>query len=144
MYNLNEFLTITHQFTKFYTQRISRAAEEFHISKVEADVLLFLYNNPSCNTAKEIVEFRHITKSYVSKAVELLVKGGYLACSEDKNDRRITRLGLLPKAEPVVKRLRQEQEKAFQMILKGITDSEQEKLRETIGKIYENIKGECL
>lgn len=140
MYNPNEFLAVTSRFTKFYSQHISRAAEKFHITKVEADVLLFLYNNPSCNTAREIVEFRHIAKSYVSKAVEQMVEKGYIACCGDERDRRLVRLRLLPEAKPVVKKLRQEQQEAFQVALKGITDSEQEQLRKIIEKISANIK----
>ena len=69
-----------------------RQAEEWGLSRAEVDVLLFLQNNPGCNTAREVVELRGMAKSGVSKAVDALVRRGYLAAAPDGRDRRVVRL----------------------------------------------------
>lgn len=90
MISISEFLSITNQFNKLYSGSINAVAAGYGMSKVEVDVLLFLHNNPQYDTARDIVEYRHIAKSYVSKAVELLVKRGALLIREDDKDRRIS------------------------------------------------------
>ena len=49
-----------------YDAAISRAAHQCGITRPEADVLLFLYNNPTLNTARDIVYYRGFSKAYVS------------------------------------------------------------------------------
>ena len=57
-----------------YDAAISRAAHQCGITRPEADVLLFLYNNPTLNTARDIVYYRGFSKAYVSKAVDPLIR----------------------------------------------------------------------
>ena len=61
-----------------YDAAISRAAHQCGITRPEADVLLFLYNNPTLNTARDIVYYRGFSKAYVSKAVDPLIRQGMI------------------------------------------------------------------
>ena len=98
-----DFFNLTQQFQKTYERLLGCTAESCGVSRIELDILLFLRNNPGCDTAHDIVRIRRIAKSHVSKAVELLCRRGYLSAETDKTDRRIVRLRLLPAAEETVK-----------------------------------------
>ena len=71
-----------------YDAAISRAAHQCGITRPEADVLLFLYNNPTLNTARDIVYYRGFSKAYVSKAVDPLIRQGMIDMTTDPSDRR--------------------------------------------------------
>lgn len=139
MLTTSEFLSITNQLQKAYSTRMNQLAADNGMTKVEIDVLLFVYNNPQYNTAKEIVEFRHIAKSYVSKAVDLLVKRGYLSIQEDESDRRISRLLIKDEAKEVVERARKAQESAMRILFRGITEEELDAFENIMRKMAENL-----
>lgn len=140
MLTTGDFLAITNQFQKVYGGKISKIAADYDMTKVEIDVLLFLYNNPQYNTAKEIVEVRHIAKSYVSKAVDLLVKRGYLCVKEDATDRRVVHLTILDDASGVVEQARKVQEDVLKVLLEGITEEELLAFEKIMRKMAENIE----
>ena len=142
MLTTSEFLSITNQFQKTYGGRMNQIALDHNMTKVEIDVLLFLYNNPQYNTAKEIVEFRHIAKSYVSKAVDLLVKRGCLGIKEDASDRRVSRLIIQAEAEDIVRQAKKEQEAVMKLLFRGITEEELNAFENVMRKMAENIKPE--
>ncbi|MBU3876135.1 MarR family transcriptional regulator [Faecalicatena sp. AGMB00832] len=139
MLTTSEFLSITNQLQKAYSTRMNQLAADNGMTKVEIDVLLFVYNNPQYNTAKEIVEFRHIAKSYVSKAVDLLVKRGYLSIQEDESDRRISRLLIKDEAKEVVEQARKAQESAMRILFQGITEEELDTFENIMRKMAENL-----
>ena len=68
----------------------------YGLTRNEIDVLLFLANNPGCDTARDIVELRGLSKSHVCKSVDALTRRGWLAGAQDARDRRCVRLRLLP------------------------------------------------
>ena len=78
--------------TSFALRRITAAAEEQGLTKPEADVLLFLANNPGRDTARDVAELRGLPKSQVSGAVELLAARGLLRRLPDQADRRVVHL----------------------------------------------------
>lgn len=140
MLTTNDFLTLTHDFDRYYGQVIGQVALRYQLSKVEVDVLLFLNNNPGHNTARDIVEYRHIAKSYVSKAVELLVQKGFLSTESDPMDRRITHLKIQPSSYAAIQEAHQAQHMILAAIRTGITDQEQLVMETVIHKIKENLK----
>lgn len=140
MLTTSEFLTLMNQFKKIYDDRMNRVAAEYDMSKIEVDVLLFLFNNPQFHTAKEIVEFRHIAKSYVSKAIDLLVKRGYLTVEEDKKDRRVSQLSIKKNASDVICQAKAVQESIMQVLFKGITQEERRAFEGMVQKMAENMK----
>lgn len=142
MLTTSEFLSITNQFQKAYGGRINQVASDNGMTKVEIDVLLFLYNNPQYNTAKEVVEFRHIAKSYVSKAVDLLVKKGFLAIQEDTSDRRVSHLLIQTEAADVLKQAKKAQESIMEAMFQGITEEELNAFENVMLKMAENIKSD--
>ena len=68
-------LQFSRQFGKFYAYQFAPFLERTGLSMREVHVLLFLANNPECDTARDVSEYRGISKSQVSQAVELLAAG---------------------------------------------------------------------
>ena len=112
------------------------------MTKAEADVLLFLYNNPGYDTARDIVEIRHIAKSYVSKAVELLIQKECLAAEEDGKDRRVVRLRLLPGASGVIGEGKAAQKAVTDAVRRGIEESDLKVFEKVLKQMCGNIKEE--
>lgn len=87
--------------TKAYEKTMKRICSEFELTLIQVKIIGFLHSNPYMNTAKDIVEFRMLTKSNVSAAVEDLIRRGYMERKPDTVDRRRVYLFLLEKARPV-------------------------------------------
>ena len=71
-----QILRAARQFERAFAQRISPVLERWSLTTGEMQVLLFLANNPGCDTARDMVVVRGLGKSQVSQAVELLVGKG--------------------------------------------------------------------
>jgi len=78
---------------------------KYGLTQYEASILLYLHNNPSRNTATDIVEFRHLPKANVSKAVESLIQKNLLNRSHDSKDRRRIHLNLKPGSDRIIPEL---------------------------------------
>ena len=101
-----------------YDAAISRAAHQCGITRPEADVLLFLYNNPTLNTARDIVYYRG-----VSKAVDPLIRQGMIDMTTDPSDRRRQLLSISGGAE-IAEKLRTAQAAFLSALTEGIPQSE--------------------
>lgn len=86
--NYTRLLQFFQQFGKFYTHQFSPFLARTGLSMREVHVLLFLANNPSYDTARDVTEFRGLSKSQVSQAVELLAAERILRRTPDAADRR--------------------------------------------------------
>lgn len=124
---------------KMYEKMFYPALEEFKLTQSEIDVLLFLFNNESFDTAKDIVNYRAISKSLVSKSVDLLINKDYLSYEVDEIDRRSIHLKINPIAIPVVEKLHEIQKDYFALLLHNVTDEEYEVFETVMNKIHRNI-----
>ena len=105
-----EFFVGGQQLVRLNEKVIGEVSKDHGINATEMGILLFLSGNPSLDTAKDIVENRMMTKSSVSRAVDSLVRQGYIRTREDASDRRIIHLVLEEKADSVIELGRQAQE----------------------------------
>ncbi len=140
MLSSSDILKNGQQLDKLYTKVISQVSAKFGMSKIEVDILLFLYNHPDYDTARDIVEVRCIAKSYVSKAVDLLMQRGYLTSMEDKKDRRILHLFIQASADNIIREAKEAQELFMSIIGKGIPEEDQEVLERILSRVSENIR----
>lgn len=135
----NHVLTYANNFKHLYRQTFQPLSEQYGLSQLEIDILLFLKNNPLNNTAKEISVMRGFAKSNVSKAVESLRIEGYLSSAPDPASRKIRRLYLSAGMKDRIDALSQCQEQCFALLLDGFTAEERCTLQEFFKKIDENI-----
>ncbi|MDU2489100.1 MAG: MarR family winged helix-turn-helix transcriptional regulator [Clostridium celatum] len=115
-----------------------KVANEFGITKPEADILAFLNNNPSCDTARDIVKLKGFSKAYVSKAVETLILKELIKVEIDKDDRRCQHLKLTEKSKPILIKLHDMQNEFIEKITNGIDQKNIEKYIEVMHLFSEN------
>ena len=140
MNTLSDTLTTSWLFHQLYSRKIGETAALYEISKTEADILLFLCNNPGFDTARDIVNIRGIAKYYVSKSIEILVQKNYLTTSTDLKDRRITHLRLTAEAGTALADLKKAQEEVFILITRDIPEERKKEVRLAFQQIAKNIK----
>ena len=62
-------------------------AQKYGVRNVQLEILLFLSQSPSGDTAKDIVEEKNLSKAHISKSVDNLRAKGFVVLTEDENDR---------------------------------------------------------
>ena len=64
-YNSTKILAGGQKMKRLYEEQFEEICQKYQITQNEADILAFLANNPDYDTARDIVEIRMITKSYI-------------------------------------------------------------------------------
>ena len=123
---------------KGYEKSLQEVLVKYKLNQAEGNVLLFLYNN-ELDTAKDISEYRSISKSLVSKSIDSLHKKGYIYIKEDKEDKRVNRLYLTKASKNVVKNLHLAQMNFFRLLEKDIEKDDLLLVDEILKKIYNNV-----
>ena len=119
---------------------MEEATEKLSITHTEIEIIMFLFNNPDYDTAKDISELRKFPKSWVSKAVDDLIKKDYLESFIDISDRRILHLKLKEPSKPVIKLSQKIRTHFLEIICQGIDDREKEELLKILNTISINVK----
>lgn len=137
MNNLLENVFISREFYHFMLNPI---CEKFKLTHTEVMILLFLANYPTNDTASDIVNKRHLTKSNVSMALrdlteKKLVSGEYI----DGNHRSV-HLKLLDKANSIIEEGNRLQSEFLEVLVRDFSDSDKELLRKYMDKMCNNIR----
>ena len=122
-----------------YCIRCKSLCRELHMPQTAFDILMFLANNPDCNTAKDIVELRGIKANLVSVNVERLVKEGYLDRRDFPGDRRKTVLVCTPRSQPLIQRGERLQEEFFQDIFRDVDEASRENFHRVMEQVDRNL-----
>ena len=117
---MNMGIDFPKKLTAAYNAVCKPLCRELNIPQTAFDILLFLANNPSYRTARDIVEVRHIKANLVSVNVDRLVQEGYLTRQPVAGDRRKTALACTPRAQEVIRRGRQLQTAFFDSLFRGM------------------------
>ena len=112
---------------------------EHGLTKTAFDILLFLANNPSYRTARDIVEVRHIKANLVSVNVDKLVQEGFLERRPVLGDRRKTELACTEKAQAIIEQGRRMQDGFIRRLMAGLEEEKLEIFFEVIDTMNENL-----
>lgn len=112
----SEWLGRLYILEQYLGECIAPVCKEYNLNSTELTVLLFLHNNPSKDTAKDIIEYSRQAKANVSKAVEHLMRRDLLERMRDTQDRRVVHLCLTETAE----RMMPDLHTAAEQYLRGI------------------------
>lgn len=126
---------------KFYGLCIAPVMEKFQMTRAEADIMLFLANNPEYDTAKEIVEVRGMTKSQTSSSVASLVSKGYLAGFFQDGDHKTVHLVIQDAAKEMIFCGKKAQKRFLESLEDGLTAEELKVMKHCLGQIEKNIRG---
>lgn len=125
---------------KAYDKYLNAAGDSCGLSRTERDSLLFLYNNPDYDTARDIVEYRMIPKANVSQAVESLIAKGCLESAVCAEDRRRVHLHLTDAGQSAAAKLKDSQTRFSQAIFDGLSHAELDTLEKAHYVIMDNVK----
>ena len=117
-------LTIRSALKRCYAHEMAGVLSRWQLTGMELDVLLFLGNNPDCDTASDMVQMRQLTKSHVSKAVERLTALGLVLQQRDEMNRRRIHLKLAEAAEPILRDGREAQKRFVEVLTRGLNDED--------------------
>lgn len=135
----NNLLLVSRYFMKFYESFCVDVCKKHDLVQMEMDILAFVANHPSLNTASDIVEVRMFTKSNVSAMVEQLIQKGLLQREEDKEDRRKIHLIIEPKANPIIKDIKKMQLRFSKELMTGFSEEEKKIFGQFIDRMLSNV-----
>ena len=121
-----------------YSAMCKPLCRELELPQTAFDILMFLGNNPAYNTARDIVELRHIKANLVSVNVDRLVREGYLVRSQPPGDRRKTALSCTGKAQPILERGRRLQADFLRQLLANTDEEARQTFWQVLGVIEKN------
>lgn len=120
----SDLLTTQRKFMYLYESFCIPLCKKYQLNQSDLDMMLFLANNPSYNTARDVCEIRGMKKGIVSVTTERLVKQGYLIRENDSADRRIQRLYLTKLCQGIVTEGKQMQRHFLEAITSELTEEE--------------------
>lgn len=72
----------------FYEVLTCSICDRYKLTRMEYDILMFLYHNPHNNKAFDIVKIRKSTKSHVSTSLKLLEDSGLVEKKQSADNNR--------------------------------------------------------
>lgn len=134
----NPSLQLSKQFERFYEHQFTPLLERTGLSMREIHVLLFLANNPGYDTARDVAEYRGLSKSQVSQAVDLLAARGLLCRTPDGGDRRMVRLSITEMGLPLTREAQTIQASCGRRLLAGFSPEDEARFRRLLETVLEN------
>ena len=126
--------------TSYYELLSSRICDQYGLTQMEYDILMFLHNNPQHNTAAEIVKIRKSTKSHVSTSLKKLENKGFIERIQSEDNKKHIEIVLLDKAELIVEAGINVQKQFAQNVLSGLTEEETHMCIKVFNKICNNAE----
>ena len=127
------------RFSDAYHAALSPLCAETGLPPAAADILLFLANNPGCETAGAICRMRGLKPAIVSFHIDRLVGEGFLQRQPVPGDRRKTALVLTEKAAPVIEQGRSMQERFFARLVAGVDEAQLKAFTATLKAMNQNL-----
>ena len=139
MMNASQFYVMARRLQDAYATQMRPLCEETGMAQTAIDILLFLHNNPGCDTARDICTYRQLKPALVSLYVENLVQSGHLRRESVPEDRRKSRLILTAQALPVVQKGLAVQTAFTARMLEGLSDEDLAAGQRCLAVINQNI-----
>ncbi len=116
--------------------------KKYGLTKMEYSILMFLYRNPSCDSAASIVQSGQFTKSHVSAAVRVLEKRKYIIGKYMDNNYKTIHLKLTGQAEEILREASKAEKRYADRIFEGFTEREMQQINNLLERICENSESE--
>lgn len=124
--------------TTCYELLSSKVCDEYGLTQMQYDILMFLYNNPQHNTAADIVKIRKSTKSHVSTSLKGLEDRGLIKRLQSAENKKHIEIVLLENAMPIIKDGIKAQKDFASNVLSGLTNEEKRICMSVFDKICHN------
>lgn len=136
---MTDLLKMIYSMKYLYNHLCMDVMQEYHLTRSELDILLFLHNNPEFDSAKDIVEKRGLVKSQASMGIEKLIQKGYLKTVQDQKDKRCYHLYLLAPSKPIVEAGLKVQKHFNDILFEGVSDEEMICWKKVLEHMNDNI-----
>ena len=124
--------------TTCYELLSSKVCDEYGLTQMQYDILMFLYNNPQHNTAADIVKVRKSTKSHVSTSLKGLEDRELIKRLQSAENKKHIEIVLLEKAMPIIEDGIKAQKDFASNVLSGLTNEEKRICMSVFDKICRN------
>ena len=124
---------------KLYGNLCAPLLARYGLTQLELDIILFLANNPEYDTARDIVEKRHLAKSHVSVGIDTLAGQGLLERFTREGNRKTIHLRLTEKAGPIVEEGREIQRQYGELLFAGFSKEDRRRLFTLLNRVAENV-----
>lgn len=121
---MTKFLKTQKAIAESYSETMEFAAKRSGITKQEADVLVFFFNNPEYTLACDVVKMRGFSNEYASKAIEQLLSNGLIEITCDGEDRRMQGIKITGKGGIIARSVSMAQQKYYEGLIKELTPEE--------------------
>ena len=138
--NVENMLDMFTQIRKVYVNEFGKLFPEENFSPNEIDVLIFLSNNPSINTNRQLSLCLNVSKGLICRSTDSLFRRGLLAVTPDSSDSRIQHLSLTEQADSIIRDLQYARRKLEAEVLHDIPKEELLQLQETAEKILNRFQ----
>ena len=124
--------------TTCYELLSSKVCDEYGLTQMQYDILMFLYNNPQHNTAADIVKIRKSTKSHVSTSLKGLEDRKLIKRLQSVENKKHIEIVLLEKSMPIIEDGIKAQKDFASNVLSGLTNEEKRICISVFDKICRN------
>lgn len=138
----NEVVMSGIQLKKLIEKKVEPIMQEYGLRPVELDILVFLHREKGIDTAKGIIQKKHLSKAHISKSIDNLRSKGFIELNEDENDHRMIHIKLSEESEEVVRKVTDVYVECKNIMQKGISSEELEVVKKVINKMNQNINQE--
>lgn len=125
---------------KLYGRLFEPLLTQYALTQLEMDILLFLSNHPGWDTARDIVELRHLSKSQVSAGIEHLAARGLLERRHLNGNRKTIHLRLMPAAGEIVRRGQAVLKQYASLLVADFSEEEKNQLNFLLNRITQNVQ----
>ena len=122
-----------------YRKAFNDSNDGFDLSPNELGLMMIMYQDPTINTANQIVKELGTTKGLASRNVDSLVKKGLIKTEQDEKDRRVVRLTLCTRAKELCEEARVRQQEFYHKAMNGICEKEARQALDVVEKMVFNI-----
>ena len=138
----NEVVMSGVQLKKLLSRKFEPIMKECDLRPVELDILVLLHREKYIDTAKGIIEKKHLSKAHISKSIDNLRSKQFIYITEDDEDHRILHISLTKKSKEVIGNVIKVYEECREIMQKDISKEEIDVVRRVMSKINENINHE--
>lgn len=142
MYNdkISKMIWLSIKGKEKYYEILQDCAREKGITKQEIDVLICLEIQSKSVCACDIVSYRNLSKSYVSKAKKALLQKRLIRIEPHKSDKRYQHIVLEPEALSIVDYVKKKRNEYLLKLMEDISLDDLEIFSKVIDQIILNIK----
>lgn len=138
----NSFVTLGIHVKKLIEKMSEEITQKYDLRPIELDILIFLADCGDEDTAKDIAQSRHISKSHASKSIDNLSQRGFILLNEDKDDKRKIHIELKPAAYEVIEQIKNVRRNCRDIMFKGIPEEKFDEIKLALEQINRNVFSE--